>query len=423
MKILFFTDHFYPEPSAPAAHVYERARLWVEWGHSVTVITSVPNFPEGRVYAGYRNGWRSVESLDGIRVVRVRTYMARNEGFTRRTLDYASYMCSSGLLAHFEARPDVVISTSPHLFVPLAGVTYSLSRRIPHVFELRDLWPATIRGVFGERVSHVYRLLELCELWLYRKSSRIICLTNSFAADLQKRGIPADKMDVILNGANLDLFSPRPRDAQLEERYALRGQFVVGYLGTIGLSHGLENVLEAAALLHEEPITFLFVGAGAELGELSRVASERGLDNVIFTGRQSREAMPAFWSLVDVSLIHLKNSEVFKTVVPSKIFESMAMGLPILYVGPSGEGSEIVRKHCAGVIITPDDPHALSREVHSLRENAQLCQTMAASSLEAAPLYSRQRQAELTLSALNHAIQVQDVKLRSKSKSERAESR
>ena len=149
LKILFLSDHFYPEPSAPAAHVFERAALWVSEGHSVTVVTSAPNFPEGRVFPGYRNSWRTRETLKGIRVVRVKTYMARNEGSFRRTLDYLSYMVSSFLFAFGEERPDVVVSTSPHLFVAVAGVMHASLRRVPHVFELRDLWPATIAANTG----------------------------------------------------------------------------------------------------------------------------------------------------------------------------------------------------------------------------------------------------------------------------------
>ena len=139
LNILFFTDHFRPEPSAPAAHIFERCRLWVAGGHQVTVMTSAPNFPEGRVYPGYRNSWRAVEMMDGVRVIRVKTYIARNEGFVRRILDYLSYMCSSFWAAFGEPRPDVIISSSPHLFVAYAGCAHAFMWRVPHVIEVRDL--------------------------------------------------------------------------------------------------------------------------------------------------------------------------------------------------------------------------------------------------------------------------------------------
>src|SRR5262245_16123950 len=170
MNILFFSDHFRPEPSAPAAHVHERAKLWVTWGHRVTVLTSAPNFPEGKVYSGYRNRWRGVEMMDGIRVVRVKTFITRNEGFLLRTLDYLSYCLCASLFAWFEERPDVIISTSPHLFIAVAGVVHGRLRGVPHVMEVRDLWPASIAANASMRKGWIYRLLESLELWLYRKS-------------------------------------------------------------------------------------------------------------------------------------------------------------------------------------------------------------------------------------------------------------
>ena len=272
MRILFLSDHFFPEPSAPAAHVYERAKLWVSQGHQVTVLCSAPNFPEGKLFPGYRNALRSVELLDGIRVVRVWTYISANEGTVRRTLDYVSYAFTPFLMAWREPRPDVVISTSPHLFVPLAGVLHARLRRVPHVFEIRDLWPASIAATEALRgASRSLRLLERLELFLYRHSARILALTPAFKTDLVRRGVDPGKIDVVINGANLELFRPgMARDRDLEAQFGLGGRFVVGYLGTLGLAHGLENVLDAAEQLRDTAISFLFVGVGAAKAELHR---------------------------------------------------------------------------------------------------------------------------------------------------------
>ena len=192
--------------------MYERAKLWVSQGHEVTVLCSAPNFPEGKLFPGYRNALRSVEHLDGIRVVRVLTYISANQGTVRRTLDYVSYALSAFLMAWREARPDVVISTSPHLFVPLAGVLHARLRRVPHVFEIRDLWPASIAATEAlGGASRSLRLLERLELSLYRHSARILALTPAFKTDLVRRGVNPQKIDVVINGANLELF--RPGDA------------------------------------------------------------------------------------------------------------------------------------------------------------------------------------------------------------------
>lgn len=404
MKILFFSDHFFPEPSAPAAHIYERAKLWVAAGHSVTVVTAAPNFPEGRIHAGYQNRWRTVEELSGIRVIRVKTFVVANEGFLLRIADYLSYMLSALLQSLREPRPDVVISSSPHLFVPVAGVLFGKWRRVPHVFELRDLWPATIAANTGLRNGWVLRCLEWLELWLYRQSARVLAFTPSFRTDLVSRGIDAAKIDVVVNGADLALFAPpRPPDARLIEELRLRGRFVIGYLGTLGLSHGLDNVIAAAKLLRGTSVTFLFVGVGAAKTQLERDAVESRLDNIVFVGRQPKEEMPRFWSICDVALVHLRDEPVFATVIPSKIFEAMAVGRPILYVGRAGDGSEIVERHHAGLRVAPADPQALAAAALRLAGDAGMVAAMRSAASAAAPLYSRRRQAEATLNVLARA--------------------
>ncbi|MDH5284335.1 MAG: glycosyltransferase family 4 protein [Gemmatimonadota bacterium] len=403
MRILFFSDHFRPEPSAPAAHVHERAKLWASWGHEVTVLTSAPNFPEGKLYPGYRNRWRGVETMDGIRVVRVKTFIARNEGFVLRILDYLSYCICASLMAWFEARPDVIISTSPHLFVAVAGVVHGRLRRVPHVMEVRDLWPATIAATGSLRKGRVYRRLEDLELWLYQNSAQVIVLTRSFERDLIRRRVPAGKVKVVVNGANLELFSPRPRDPEVEQAYQLANRFVVGYLGTLGLSHGLDNIIQAAEFLRETSVVFYFVGVGADKAHLEALVAERGLRNVIFAPRQLKEEMPRYWSLCDASLVHLKDDEVFQSVIPSKIFESMAMGLPIIFVGPSGEGSDIVTEAGAGIVVAPGRPAALAEAVLALARDPERCRALGGRSLAAAPRWSRDRQARDTLAVLAQA--------------------
>jgi colanic acid biosynthesis glycosyl transferase WcaI len=402
MRILFFSDHFLPEPSAPAAHVYERARLWAAAGHAVTVLCSAPNFPEGKVFPGYRNAVRSVEVLDGIRVVRIVTYITANEGVVRRTLDYLSYMVSAFLAAWFEKRPDVIISTSPHLFVPTAGVLHAMLRRVPHVFEIRDLWPASIAATNAlGGASRAMRTLERLELFLYRHSARILALTPAFKTDLIRRGIGADKIDVVINGANLELFRPSmTRDAAIEAEYGLKGRFVVGYLGTLGLAHGLENVLDAAELLRKSEVTFFFVGVGAAKSELESKARARKLDNVVFAPRQEKSAMPRFWSVCDASLVHLRADPVFESVIPSKIFEAMAVGLPTIYAAPSGDGSDIVDRCGCGIVVAPMDAAALANAALTLARDDALRARLAEAAVRSAPSYSRTRQAADSLRVL-----------------------
>ena len=322
-----------------------------------------------------------------------------------RILDYLSYTVSALLQALREPPPDVVISTSPHLFVPVAGVLLAKVRGVPHVFELRDLWPASIAANTSLGQERVYAWLERLELYLYRSSTRVVAFTPSFQRDLVRRGVNPAKIDVVLNGANLDLFSPPIfRDVALTRDLGLEGRFVIGYLGTLGLSQGLDNVIEAANLLRETRVTFLFVGVGAAKQSLEQRVRESGLNNVVFAARQPKEAMPRYWSVCDVALVHLRNDPVFATVIPSKIFEAMAVGRPILYVGPSGDGSDIITLHGAGLWVPAANPTGLATAVCALEADpARVAEYSRAAAL-AAPEYSRRRQAQATLAVLERSM-------------------
>ena len=235
----------------PPSRTYEHCREWVKAGHNVTVMTCTPNFPKGKVYEGYKNRLWQSETMDGIQVVRVWSYIVANEGFVRRTLDYVSYMVSAVFAAPFVRGVDLVIGTSPHFFTVCAAYLVSRYKRIPFIFELRDLWPESIKVVGALRDGPVIRLLERIELYLYRKAARIICATHSFREVLIGRGIDPRKIDVITNGVDLTRFHPMTRDKELAASHGLDGKFVAGYVGTHGLAHGLSTLLETASRLQD----------------------------------------------------------------------------------------------------------------------------------------------------------------------------
>jgi len=401
VRILFLSDNFPPEGNAPATRLYEHATRWVRAGHEVTVVTCAPNFPEGRLFPGYRNAWRQVEWLDGIRVVRVKTYITANEGFLKRTLDYLSFMLMATVMSVFERRPDVVVATSPQFFCALAGWMVGVLKWRPFVFELRDLWPASIMAVGAMRKSLVIRLLERVELFLYRRADAIVSVTESFREDLVARGVPRGKIHVVLNGVDLDRYEPRERDAALAREFGLEGRFVAGYMGTHGMAHALPKVLEAAERLgHREDIAFFFAGSGAERARVEQLVAERGLRNVRLIPRQPKEAMPALWSLCDVAIVPLRDTPVFATVIPSKIFESMGMGVPILMSLPEGEATAIVRRTASGVCVPPEAPQAMAEAVARLADAPSEMAALRRQARAAAPGFSREALASRMLGVL-----------------------
>lgn len=401
MHILFLSDNFRPESNAPAARLYEHGVRWVRAGHEVSVITCAPNFPEGKVYPGYKNRWRDVEWIDGIRVVRVKSFITANEGFLLRTLDYMSFMVSSFIFGLFERRPDVVVATSPQFFCAVGGWALSVVRRLPFIFELRDLWPASIEAVGAMHSSRVLRVLERLELFLYRHADAIVAVTESFRVDLAKRGISSEKTYLVMNGVDTEFFTPRPIDSELSTVLGTAGKFVVGYLGTHGLAHNLPSVLESVAMLRDRSdIVFIFAGSGADRKRVEEIVREKDLTNVRLIPRQPKEVMPRLWSLCDLTLVPLRNSPVFSSVIPSKIFESMGMGVPIIISVPAGEAVDIVLASNAGVAVPPDDPVAMAQEIARLADDRKMLAEFKAAAAAAAAQYSRSAQAERMLSII-----------------------
>ena len=402
MHILFLTDNFPPEGNAPATRTYEHAREWVRLGHKVTIITGAPNFPEGKVFDGYRNSWYSKSELDGIEVRRVKTYITANEGFAKRILDFMSFMVTSFFAGLFVKKPDVIVGTSPQFFTAVSAWALSAIRFKPFVFELRDIWPASITAVGAMGRSLPIRILEKIEMFLYWRADKIISVTHSFKKELIERGVDGNKIDVVLNGVDLSKYEPAPqKDKSFAEQYDLTDKFVVGYVGTHGLAHSLDKIVEAAELLVDlKDVRILFAGGGAAKGEVEALVKEKGLSNVVLIPRQQKELMPKLWSLCDISLISLKDTNLFKTVIPSKIFESMGMGLPMVMTSPIGEATTILTDSHSGVIVKPESPEDVASVIRELYQDRTRLDKLATSSAKAAQIYDRKQLAESMLNKI-----------------------
>ncbi len=376
MHILFLTDNFPPETNAPATRTFEHTRRWVRAGATVTVVTTAPNFPAGRLFAGYRNPLFQREWMDGVETIRVWTYITANKGFARRTLDYLSFMVSGFLVSLFLPRPDVIVATSPQFFTACAAYVLSLFKRRPFVFELRDLWPDSIVAVGAMGESGAIRALRRLEYFLYRKAARIVSVTKSFKVVLCSNGIPAEKIAVVRNGADLSGFTPGPKPAELEARHGLAGKFVAAYIGTVGMAHGLGTLIEAAERLRADVrIAFLIVGDGAERETLEAEVRRRGLANVIFAGSVDKEEVTRYWRLADAALVLLRDQPVFRHVLPSKMFEAMATARPIV-LGVLGESAELLQEAGAGIVIAPESAPALADALLRLASDPAMAQEL-----------------------------------------------
>jgi len=374
MKLLFLTDNFPPESNAPASRTYEHCKEWVKEGIDVTVITCAPNFPFGKTYEGYKNKLYQTEEMDGIKVIRVWSYMTENKGVVKRILDYMSYAVSAFIVGLF-VKTDIIVATSPQLFTTLGGCALAKVRRKPWIFELRDLWPEGIKDHGAIKKRYLLDFLTKMELCLYRQATHVVTVTEGLKENLSGRGIDPNKIDIVTNGANMELFSPIPKDEALLKSLGLEGKFIVGYIGTHGMAHGLEFIVESIKDLKDETIHFLFVGTGAKKEATVALAKRLGLKNVTFLDPVPKSEVKRYISVIDVALVPLTKTEIHASLIPSKIFESAAMRKPML-LGVEGEAREIVEGHHAGVAFEPENKEEFLAALEEITQGGEAYKQM-----------------------------------------------
>ena len=373
MKVLFLSHYFYPEANAPARRVYELTRRWVRSGVEVTVITGVPNVPRGKPYPGYRNRLMLKETIEGVRVKRVWTYLAPNRGRVRRSLNYMSFMFS-GTICGLMTPCDVVVATTPQLLCGVAGRLVARGRRLPFVLDVRDIWPASISAVGALGHGKILSYLERIERGLYRRAAHVVTVGEGYARHILSHGVDPAVMSVIPNGVDLRTFSPRTCRSEIRARWGIdHASFVCLYAGTVGMACGLDVVLQAAERVQRSrvDVMFVIVGDGARLDELKSEARRRGLKQVVFTGRIAGREIPEVIACADACLVHLRPDPLFETVLPSKMFEGAAMGKPLL-VGLVGEGARWVERAGAGICFRPGDADSLLEALGSLIRNPEM---------------------------------------------------
>ena len=405
MKILFLTDNFYPEVNAPASRTYEHAREWVKAGHEVTVITCVPNFPKGPVFEGYKNKLWQKEAIDGIEVIRVWSYIAANKGFVRRTLDFISFSVTSFLAGLF-VKADVIVATSPQFFTALSGRTLSFWKRVPWIMEVRDLWPESIKTVGAMKDNLFIRYFEWEEMRCYRSAKTIVVVTDSFKRTLTARGIDEAKIKVVKNGVDKEMFKPVPKDEALIRELGLEGKKIIGYIGTHGMAHKLDFILDCARNMQgRNDFHFLFIGAGAEREALLAKKEREGITNVTMLDSVPKDQVVRYISILDLSLINLRKSELFKTVIPSKMFENAGMQIPII-MGVQGEAQEMLEEYGAGLCFEPENEADFNAKLQQLLSDPDLYERCRTGGAEMSRDYDRKALADKMLECMMDTVSI-----------------
>ncbi len=406
MKILFLCQYFPPEPGAPSARTFEHGRRWAESGHDVTVVCGFPNHPDGIVPEKYRGHLFVREEIEGVKVLRCWLYATPNRGVFKRSICFLSFMFSAMFFgSFFSGSCDVVVATSPQILCGLAGFVVSVLKRRPFVLEVRDLWPKQIIDLGAVKSPIIIGLLSWLEMMLYRRSKAVVTVAEATKDEIASRGIPREKLYTVTNGINEDFFNPRDRMVPLRETCGWGDKTIVMYIGTHGLSQGLLTILDTARQLeHREEMQFVFVGTGAEREMLMERAKEMGLKNADFLSVQPKERMPDFYAAADICLVPLKKRDVFLYNIPSKMFEIMACGRPIV-LGVEGQAKKLLDEAGAGIAVSPESAGAFAEAILKLADSPELRQSYGESGrAHVVAHYSRNRKADDYITDLSEVV-------------------
>ena len=381
MRIRYLTQYYQPEPCAPAARVSGLSREWVRAGHQVEVVTGFPNHPTGVVPREWRGKITATEEDHGVRVLRNWFLPLANRGMPRRLTTQAAYALSASTLGLARSGPaDVVIATSPSIFTGFAGMVHHHASRIPYVYEVRDLWPQLFIEMGMIRNRALIASLDRVVMALYRGADRIVTVTDRFAKIIAGKGIPAEKIRVIHNGVDADAFAPVEGERQaVREALGYTDEFVISYVGTHGVLHRLDYLIDLAeALKDDDRFKILFVGEGAERLQLEAAARSRGLRNVTFAGLQPPNRVRGYYAASDLGYVPLRPHPFLQeNFVPSKIFELLAVGRPILgAVG--GEAAEILERSGVARVVVPGDIQAMRAAVLDIAARPPAAEALAA---------------------------------------------
>jgi len=375
LRVTFLTHYFPPEVGPAQTRLHELAKRLIAAGETVTVVTGFPNYPAGEIFPGYRGKRLMEDSYDGIRVLRTWVFATRSRGFIGRLLNYFSFPVFSLLAVRKLGPTDIIYVQSPPLFTGLAALWFSRLKRAPYIFNVSDIWPqsAVELGVLRNRFA--IRLAEWLERHIYRRASRITVPTPGILERLVARGVPREKIFLLTNGVDTAAYNVTSPDRELAQRLGLNGHKVFMYAGLHGLAQGLDVILEAAKLTRNPDVLYVLVGDGADKAALVAKAQAEGISNVRFLPIQPTSTLPALLNLVYATVIPLRRLDLFKAALPSKLFDSMAAGRPI--VAPLwGEAAALVEAAACGLVVEPEDARGVQEAVEKLAADPALAQKL-----------------------------------------------
>lgn len=371
-SMLLVSFRYPPETGAAATRVEALTTRWVEIGHDVTVLTTTPDYPDGKIYDGYDNGWLRRDQHDGVEVVTTKSIPASpSDHLFRRALKYVWFTVFATLVGVvWLSRREVVLATSPQPFAGLAGLTIARLRRSPFVFEIRDLWPESLVAMDEVDNPAIIRVLDRMTDFLYARADRVSVVAPGMREVVVSGGANPDDVWLHTNGIDHERFDSRTA-SPVAEADLFADNFVLSYVGTVGKAQGLEVVLTVAERLEKldgyDDVRFVFIGFGSRYDDLEARAAAKGLDTLVFLGRRPSADIPDYLAASDAAFVHTADRSVFETMIPMKLYEALGAGLPVV-LGAKGDAAEILDRAGAGITVEPGDADAIVDAVRALHD-------------------------------------------------------
>ena len=363
MKILLLTQWFDPEPTLKGL-VF--AKELQRQGHEVQVLTGFPNYPDGKIYDGYKLKLYQREEMEGISILRVALYPNHDSSALKRILNYISFAFMAMLFGIFlTKKADVIYAYHPPLTVGVAAIFIKFFRRIPIVYDIQDMWPDTLKATGMMNNKKLLNIISIVCKLVYKYVNHIVVLSPGFKKILVNRGVNKKKISVIYNWCDEEALE---NQTILKDEYAqiLSDKFNLVFAGNLGKAQGLDTLLNVAKYLKDnDRIQLVFVGGGTERDSLITKVADLNLENVAFIPRVPMSEVGAILKRADVLIVHLKNDKLFEVTIPSKTQAYMAMGKPIL-MAVNGDASNIISKAKAGVVAKPEDIESILAAINSL---------------------------------------------------------
>jgi glycosyltransferase involved in cell wall biosynthesis len=362
---LILTQYYPPEIGAPQIRLRSVARILRQRGIAVEILTAMPNYPAGKIFPGYTGRWHMREEIDGIAVRRTWVYAGTGKSASIRLANYFSFTCTALLATLTGPRPDVMFVESQPLSLGLIAILMKWLRGVPYIYNVPDLQIDVAQQLGFMHNRGLLRFAASLETFFLHQSWKIATVTHRFIEHFHNRGLPRTQITFLPNGADTEFLKPQMPSRALLDRWKLHGKKVFLYVGTHAYYHGLDTLIEAAALLRERAdIVFLMIGNGPERARLKQVSAHRGLTNMIF-GQSPYEEMAHLYSIAYASVATLRKIEVAKSMRLSKVFPSLSCAVPVIYAGV-GEAAELLEAHKCGVVVAPEAPTLLAQAIARL---------------------------------------------------------